>query len=71
MKIGDLQPFTVGDRFRVTPVKYRSFILEVARIEERGVVCDLMEPRGDGTWRNHGHRFLYEWHEVYPNLEKL
>lgn len=79
--IGDLRPLKVGDRIRATGHEYLSNgrtqrsswrgVFEVARIEERGIVCDLMFPRGDGTWRNGGHRFLYEWDEKYAELEKI
>ena len=42
-------------------------VLEVARIEERGIVCDLLL-QYDGVWKNKGHRFLYEWHEEGEKL---
>lgn len=83
MKIGDLRPWRVGDRLRLSGHTYvkngktiRSTwygVMEVVRVEERGIVCDLLQLRGDssGQWRNIGHRFLYEWVEDYEELEKL
>lgn len=66
--VGDLRPFKIGDRFRAeNPAGWHwRGLLEVARIEDRGVVCDLII---GGI--NKGHRSLYEWHEKWQVLERV
>ena len=62
LQIGDRVKYWWGEN-----IQYGNSVMEVAKLESRGAVCDLLQSRGDGTWRNIGHRMLYE----YERLIKL
>lgn len=85
MTFASISPWNVGQRLRVFGYHYKDrggndaidygggneMVLVVARVQLNGIVCDLLQPNGDGTWRNHGHRMLYKWEEQWETIEKL